>query len=97
MDRQLVEEAAERWSKGYLKRHPKCGEYIDIGQGNIDSRILASWAAQSVKIPKDVLKDARYFADNKTCSCDPEVGVTDCMGCSMDRIVTFLLKVYDDR
>lgn len=41
--------------------------------------------------PADLLSVAEYFANHDGCTCDPEVGVTNCMGCDIGRMARHIL------
>lgn len=41
--------------------------------------------------PADLLAAAEYFTSRQSCECDHEVGITNCIGCDIDRMARHIL------
>lgn len=41
---------------------------------------------------KQLIEAATYFNDRPSCECDPESGVTNCMGCDIGMMATHILS-----
>jgi hypothetical protein len=41
---------------------------------------------------KELIEAATYFNDMPSCECDPESGITNCMGCDIGMMATHILS-----
>ena len=41
---------------------------------------------------KELIEAATYFNDRPSCECDPESGITNCMGCDIGMMATHILS-----
>lgn len=41
---------------------------------------------------KQLIEAATYFNDRPSCECDPESGVTNCLGCDIGMMATYILS-----
>lgn len=41
--------------------------------------------------PEQLRAAAEYFTNRPSCECDPEVGVTNCIGCDIDMMARYIL------
>ena len=41
---------------------------------------------------KQLIEAATYFNDRPSCECDPESGITNCLGCDIGMMATYILS-----